>query len=370
MASAKYKKGKNGYYAASVWDGTYIVGTDKKHYKTIRSKKSSKDLERQVEEFRRKVEERRNVRNTDIKFVEYANLWLNTYKSNREGNTKSMYTNVINKHFVPLENVRLSDIDRIHLQSVLNIADGKPRTQQNIYMTFKQVIESAVADHLFPSNVSDDIFRSIQRPKYTPAEKRPLTSDERKAVFKADFNPQDKILVYILYGCGLRREEALALTIFDVNLTSKELTVNKAHAFVKYDPVQKGPKSKNGYRTVPIPDSVFPAVRDWVESCRKNEKTYLFTKNDGNPMTKSSYDKAWKRIVKCMKEASDSDIAGLTAHVFRHNYCTMLCYQIPSISIKHIAALLGDSERMVLEVYNHIIMEKEDASKAINEALG
>ena len=87
-------------------------------------------------------------------------------------------------------------------------------------------------------------------------------------------------------------------------------------------------------------------------------------------MTKSSYDKAWKRILKRMREVSESEITGLTAHVFRHNYCTMLCYQIPAISIKHIAALLGDSERMVLEVYNHIIMEKEDASKAINEALG
>ena len=63
------------------------------------------------------------------------------------------------------------------------------------------------------------------------------------------------------------------------------------------------------------------------------------------------------------------DAPGLTAHIFRHNYCTNLCYQIPVISIKKIAELLGDHEKMVIEVYNHIILEKEDAQKAVEMAL-
>ena len=70
-----------------------------------------------------------------------------------------------------------------------------------------------------------------------------------------------------------------------------------------------------------------------------------------------------------MQEASGEPITGLTAHIFRHNYCTMLCYQIPKISIKRIAQLLGDTERMVLDVYNHVVMEKEDAAGAVNDAV-
>ena len=46
MAKAKYTRQKNGYFQARVWDGTYH-GTQK-HYITIRSKKSSKDLEEKV----------------------------------------------------------------------------------------------------------------------------------------------------------------------------------------------------------------------------------------------------------------------------------------------------------------------------------
>ena len=88
-----------------------------------------------------------------------------------------------------------------------------------------------------------------------------------------------------------------------------------------------------------------------------------------DPMTKSSYDKMWKRILREIEAVSGESAAGLTAHVFRHNYCTNLCYQIPQISIKKIAQLMGDTEAVVLKVYNHIILEKEDAVTAVNEAL-
>lgn len=68
----------------------------------------------------------------------------------------------------------------------------------------------------------------------------------------------------------------------------------------------------------------------------------------------------WQRIVKEMNNVSEKPIKGLTAHIFRHNFCTNLCYQIPKISIPQIARLLGDTERMVIEVYNHIMDNKED----------
>ena len=70
-----------------------------------------------------------------------------------------------------------------------------------------------------------------------------------------------------------------------------------------------------------------------------------------------------------MQEVCPEQIVNLTAHVFRHNYCTNLCYQIPTVSIKRIAQLLGDTEKMVLDVYNHIILEKEDAAAAVNNAI-
>ena len=46
-----------------------------------------------------------------------------------------------------------------------------------------------------------------------------------------------------------------------------------------------------------------------------------------------------------------------------------LCYKVPEISIKKMAQLMGDTEKMVLNVYNHIMDEKEDPAAVINNTL-
>ena len=265
-----------------------------------------------------------------------------------------------------LSGIRLADVARIHYQTAINDAEGHPRIQQQIKLTIKQVMRSAVRDKLYPANLFEELEEAMEPVKYRPAEKRPLTDNERKALFAADLSTMDRCFVDILYGCGLRRGEALALTRFDVDLKNRTINVNKAIEFIGEKPALKDPKSNNGFRTVPIPPSVFPAIENHVRGLRG---TQLFTIRSGGMMTKSGYRRMWERIIKGMQNASEEPIVGLTAHIFRHNYCSNLCYQIPRISIKKIAELLGDSEKMVLNVYNHIVLEKEDAAGAVADAL-
>lgn len=368
MAKAKYTKGADGYFSTKIWDGTYTKD-GKKHLKNLRTRKSSKALEDMVTEFKAEVSARKNVKKTDMLFIDYARSWLMVYKAQKSANTRKMYDNIIEKHLIALDTVKIQDIDRIHLQLVLNNAKDKKRTQQQIMLTFKQILKSAVSDRIFPLNAFEIIFRNADQIKYKPKERRTLTENEKNAIFKADFNNSDKTFIYLLYGCGLRRGEALALTVFDINIKTHEVTINKAHELSNEKPVQKTPKSGNGYRTVPIPDKVFPKIEEYVTWLRSRNRTYLFTMRNGKPVTKSSYDKMWKRIIRKMQDVTEEQITGLTAHVFRHNYCTNLCYQIPTVSIKRIAQLLGDTEKMVLEVYNHIVLEKEDAVSAVNSAI-
>ena len=101
---------------------------------------------------------------------------------------------------------------------------------------------------------------------------------------------------------------------------------------------------------------------------------YLIHKQDGSMMTKSSYDKMWEQIRKKMNRAAGGTdklrvIHGFSAHTFRHNYCSTLCYQVPAISIKKIAQLMGDTEAVVLKVYNHVQEEKENVEKVVNDAI-
>ena len=80
MAKAKYTKQKNGYFQTRVWDGGYNDdGT--KHYVTLRSKKSSKDLENKVNQFNQDVETRKHLRISDVTFYDYAKAWMDVYKA-------------------------------------------------------------------------------------------------------------------------------------------------------------------------------------------------------------------------------------------------------------------------------------------------
>ena len=92
----------------------------------------------------------------------------------------------------------------------------------------------------------------------------------------------------------------------------------------------------------------------------------LITKQNGKQITASSYVKMWQSIQNKIDNVLGVEFSKeITAHSFRHNYCTRLCYQIPLISTKMIAKLLGDDEKMVIDVYSHILEEKEDCQSAI-----
>ncbi len=372
MPKAKYTKGKDGRYQTKVWDGTYKEG-GAKHYIPVYSTKSSADLERMVDDIKRSVADRSYVAPCDDTFLAYARQWRTIYKAVRSENTKAMYNNIIEKHMIALKGLKLQDVNHSHFQMLINTNVDQPRTCQQIAITFKQIIRAAIKDKKLPAADYNDICSDIDMPKYVPNEKRPLTPEEKEAVKVADFTPMEKAFVYLIFGTGLRRGEALAQTIFTVNLKkgkSGEVFVGQAVAFKVNDPYIKSTKNEKT-RSVPIP----AFARDYLELYVKSiPGPYLFTKRDGNMMTKSSYDKMWASIInKINRAAGGSDelqvVFDLTAHVFRHNFCTSLCYKIPEISIKKIAQLMGDTEKMVLEVYNHIMDEKEDAQGVVDKAL-
>ena len=93
----------------------------------------------------------------------------------------------------------------------------------------------------------------------------------------------------------------ISLTVFDFNLSDHSVSVNRAHEFVKGKPRQKDPKTWNGFRTLPIPDKVYPAIHGYVESLKSFGKTYLFATQRGNPATLSCYRRMWERIVYTMQ---------------------------------------------------------------------
>lgn len=373
MAKAKYTKNSRGEFETKIWDGTYNADGSK-HRKRLVSKKSSADLERQVNQLKNAVENGQYVQKTDMFFLEYAHQWLETKKSVREKNTQAMYRNIINTHLSFLETVRLSDIRNSHFQLAINNALDKPRTCEQIYITFKQILNMAVTDNYIGVGMYDMICADINLPKRIRKEKRPLTETEKKALCTADFTEREKAFIYIIYSCGLRRGEALALSIFDFKFEANKSTVSITKTLIfdgNKSEIKDMPKTDHGFRTLPMPESSADFLKSYITELKG---TQLFTCRNGSLITHSSYVKMWQSIIRKMNTAAGGTdafpvITGLTAHIFRHNYCTNLCYKVPEISVKKIAQLMGDTEKMVLEVYNHIMEEKEDPAAIINDIL-
>ena len=377
MAKAKYTKNSRGEYATRIWDGTYNEDGSK-HRVNLKSKKSSADLEKQVNALKESIKQGNYVQLSDELFGDYAKKWLTAKKSAREKNTQTMYANIIDTHLAELNSIKLSNIRNSHFQQVINNAIDKPRTCQQIYITFRQIIRMAVADNLIGAGMAESIVKDISLPKVKKTEKRPLNAIEKAALKKCLdedlFTDKEKAFVLLIYYTGMRRGEALALTAFDFKFSKTEnsVSVTKALIFDKNNPeIKPVPKSDNGYRTIPLPDKTCKFFKQYIHTL---EGAQLFSCSTNPLITKSSYIKMWRAIVRKMNLAAGGKdnfpvIDNLTAHIFRHNFCSNLCYQVPKISIKKIAQLMGDTEKVVLAVYNHVIDEKEEVEDVLKTAL-
>lgn len=379
----RYTKSQDGYYRTSVWDGTYVNG--KKHYKQFAAK-TNDALNKLVNNYKVALKTGDAVATTSTPVYEYAKMWVTLTKSNKKQATKDMYNNLVNVHIKNLD-MALSDLNFSTVQWFLNNYNDRPRTAQQLVMCLKQIVKMAIKDRLLPRDALSTLFDDISTPKYKSAEKRALTDAEKAAIKAANFTDREKAFIYTLYGTGMRKEEALALTVFDIDFNKSEIRINKTRVFVSSGTLlQQSTKSDNGYRTIPMPDYLKDLLKEYVKTLHGTD---LFTKNDGQPITKSSYRRMFDSIINKMKKSYldecakkdnfnpklvDWNAAGfedLTAHIFRHNYCTMLCYEAlkGKISTKRIAALLGDTEEMVLKVYSHIIEEKEKPIEAVQNAV-
>lgn len=192
----------------------------------------------------------------------------------------------------------------------------------------------------------------------------------------AALDDRKRAFVTILYYCGLRRGEALALTAEDFDFKNNTVSISKVIVFNNNTPELKPyPKSDNGIRSVPLHKDAVAILKPYVDKC----KGFLFKGQEKPLMTETAYKRMWESIItsiniaagynpQAKKNRGEKPIQGLTAHIFRHNFCTQLCYQMPKITTKKIAQLMGDTEKVVLDVYSHILDEQENVSDAIDGA--
>lgn len=364
MPKNKYRQRPDGRYEAKVQIGYKPDGRPDRI--TVYADTSA-ELEKKVRNMKYEIEHGTYVSRKEITMADYSRKWYRTYKAVKGLNTRKMYENIIDKHIVPeIGYLKVYEVQKSDIQGMINDRADHRRTCEQIVMTMKQILDSAAEDQLILSNPC----AKISLPEQQKSQKRALTSSEKEALKKADFTDRERAYVMIAFGCGLRREEIIALTRADVDLRSRVIDINKVVIFDGNNPqIEHRAKSISGSRTVDIPELIVPTLKNYFKTCGFQ----LFTKHDGQLITKSSYDKMWASILKKINTAAGGDnnhqvIFGLTSHTFRHNYCTMLYYS--GISIKKAVQLMGHAdEKMIMRIYAHLDEEKERTKEKIDRGI-
>ena len=248
-------------WSTLVYDGT-LNKDGSKHRKRLTSRKSSADLEKMVAAFRQSLEEKGPA--SDVLFGVYASEWLTLYKATKEKNTQAMYANAVKKMEF-LDAVPLKDITHSHIQQVINLNIDHPKTCKVIRQTFTQIIRAAVRDRLLPHSAVAELSEDISLPKYVKPTKRPLTALEKDAMEKADLSDQKRAFVTVLYYCGLRRGEALALMPEDFDFEKNTVSISRVVIFNGNAPeIKPYPKSDNGIRQIPLPKACISILKDYM----------------------------------------------------------------------------------------------------------
>mgnify|MGYP001030526218 FL=1 len=365
----RYKPRKDGRYYTLVNTGEYD-----EYGKPVRIPmygRTSKELEDKVDALKAQIKTGKYIARRDMSFEEYAETFVSLYKASREYNTQRMYHTILDTYLIPQFGTwLLPDIKRTDIQALINENAGHPRTCQQINIVLKQILSSSVEDHY----IQDTPWHRIEMPRYTPPKRRILTPLEEQALNSAALTPEEHLLVMLLFGCGLRLEELLALQVQDIDLAEGELVIHHVIIFKNNQPELKNiPKSPSGFRRIPIPAILTDEVRFYTMRLKKSlpdaGSAFIFSRN-GQPYSKSHFYVVWNRIIKAMNaavatEESPTPISGLTSRVFRYNYATILYYS--GITLKKAVELMGHSdEKMILRVYAQLDEEREGTKSKLS----
>ena len=190
---------------------------------------------------------------------------------------------------------------------------------------------------------------TIERPKIPQRLPKVMTVAEIEEILRENLSKTQRVIVELLYGCGLRVSELTNLKINNFDLSAKYLT-----AF------GKGSKE----RIVPLGKKAIVAIKDYLpfrdfllKKFRLDTKILLINEN-GKNMTR-------QEVYIFIHELGKKIHKNISPHTLRHSYATHLLEN--GADLRVVQELLGHSDVATTQLYTHISKKRlKDVYFAIN----
>lgn len=274
---------------------------------------------------------------------------------------------LVNLHEVILSPIARADIDKFRYWLESRRFPGNTvRTYTSMMETFLRYVypreasdcnaedlTRMVKDYVLPRGLSysyqnqlisavKKFYLEIHKDKIDPGEfTRPrvrhrlpnvLSKEEVRQVLTAPLNEKHRVLLSVIYGCGLRRSEIIMLELEDIDRDRMLLSIRQAKGFKD--------------RVVPISSKLVEMIDSYIK--KYQPAVFLFEGHrQGYPYSAASVEKVFNFA--CIRAGIRKEI---TLHGLRHSYATHLLEA--GTDLRYIQELLGHKSSKTTEIYTHV----------------
>lgn len=171
----------------------------------------------------------------------------------------------------------------------------------------------------------------FERPRRSRALPKVFSKEEVSRILNSSRNIKHKLLLWMIYSCGLRRSEVTNIKLSDLDRDRNILHIREG----------KG----NIDRITPVSAMVWEKIDEYNHSY--HPRVYLF---EGQKGGKYSSESVYRVFKEALNNAGIKKEVGV--HSLRHSYATHL--HESGLDIKYIQELLGHKSTRTTEIYTHI----------------
>jgi integrase len=336
-----------------------------------RAKQFAKKKDAEAWSINAKAEVQRGVHTADsasITVSEAAQIWLDAVRADeREPTTIAAYDQHVRLHIIPACGAtKLSHIAAPRVQAILDdwlLNLSRPMAVR-LLRSLKAIITQAQVRGFVAHNAA--LAVKVRKVTREAAKAAPPTKADLRAILtvadKAD--AQARALIELSIFSGMRASELRGLTWANLNLKAGTVTVSqRADAKGVIGP----PKSKAGFRTIPLPPRAVTALKAWKLACPANPQDLAFPNSKGKPLSHHILLKDLVgpvQIIAKVTSQADKTAPRYAMHAFRHAAASLWIDQ--GLNPKRVQYLMGhNSIQVTFDTYGHLFEQvQKDAQDA------